>query len=223
MPKKNSKTFLQKTFDYSVVERHMLRCAILTGGTHTPLNQGRHLVRPIGGDEDEGLCHGLCVTWLRAKRHNKISSATIVRQAQFWEKNVEKLNSVYVGQATQRYFGKTGTHNKFVAMMAHMGLRFVRFTTYKYTKGDLAKSAWHMAGLKLNLHGRYFLFSTGTHAMAATSQLGTSRFFDPNGGEVVFGSPVGLVAFVTLYLGDKLFTTHYFGGYYKGFEVVEFA
>ncbi len=205
------KTILGKTFGLSKVEWLMGACAIASAGVHTPLNQGRHIVRPLGGRR--GLCHGLSVQWLAAKRTHSLGGTSFVRQAQYFDRNATKMAAVQHSHNNQRYRGQVaGAQQQFEAMLAQNGLSYVGAKYYARSKSGLAQMGWEIISLKRNLHGRYFLIGTGRHAMAATSHLGTARFFDANGGEVVWGHAAGLTGFMLMYLLKSMFDTPYFGG-----------
>jgi len=201
------KTIATKTFALGKCEKIMAACAILSGGLHTPFNQIRHILRPLGiqyGGAFTGQCHGLSVTWLKAKRRwfDPKSSSMVIR-SRFWDSRLGTMQKIINRQQGQAITVQMTP--QYLALMAQHGFTRVQHRTFLDT--EITSLGKFLIRPKF-LGVRYYLLHTPLHTMAATCSGTTARFYDPNGGEVTFDFSPKMMAFLGFYLYDRTIRYH---------------
>ena len=184
--------------------------AKLTGGWHTAFHQGSQFTQPLG--RQGGSCHGLSVSWLAAKRRYcrlDPRGNTVTLQSRFWSGSPTKVNTI-----DQRQLNGPSSL-VYHATLTQAGLNPGATFSFDDIDGGAAAGIARMAWLmwhRGSFGNRYYLMVCATHTMAVTTSLRTARFFDPNGGEVVFATRAQFVAFLIMWLTQKDVWKVCFGG-----------
>lgn len=204
------KTILDRTFNYTQVEQTLIAAALFAGGVATPYSQKKNISSVFG---NRGVCHGLSITWLATKhRYFRLDprSAFAVTASRFWDSDLRMMQKIVNRQEAQQPLNP----NAFNGMLNSVGLQVIGTPLNFYEPFSphlgVAKATWHMCRIRLSPANRYYLFGVHRHAMAATVSTTSARFYDPNGGEVTFGSPLLLLPFLQYYLLNKYIKQHYF-------------
>lgn len=202
------KTVVTKTFSLGRAEKVMKSCSVLTGGHHTSFNQMRHILLPTGNGL--GQCHGLAVTWLKAKRRwYDPRSSSMVARSRFWDGRPTTLAKVSHRTNQQNITGTATMVAQYLALMTQQG--FTRIGQKSFTASEIKNLGLYLIRPKMG-GTRYFLIHTGGHTMASTCTGLSARFYDANSGEVVFASSLGLLGFLGLYFYDGYIRGNYFPG-----------
>lgn len=206
------KTIVDRTFNFTQVEKTLIAAALFAGGVATPYSQGKNISHVLG---DKGVCHGLSISWLATKhRYFRLDprSAFAVTASRYWDRNLRMMQKI-VNRSEAQY---KLDQNAFNGMLNTVGLQVIGTPQNFYEPFSphqgVAKATWHMCRIRLSPANRYYLFSVPKHAMAVTVSTTSARFFDPNGGEVVFNSPLLLLPFLQYYLLNSFIKKGYFPG-----------